>query len=100
MRAFFVLTTVILALALGGAASHWVTPALALVLVIGFAAAVWASSHAVDWMVGRDIWNFSAPYPYRWTREERVHDALPRQFDHTQHAPTEQGSSQSMTDSP
>lgn len=99
MRALFMLTTVVLAVALG-VASRWLAPAVATILVIGFSAAVWLISHALERMLGRDIWDFSAPYPYRWTREERVHDVLPRQLDHTEHAPTEQGSSQSMTDSP
>ena len=63
MRAFLVLTTVILALALGIVASHWVTPALAPYLVIGFGATVWVMSHALERMAGRGIWDFSAPYP-------------------------------------
>jgi hypothetical protein len=86
MRALFVLTTVILALALGGVASHWVTPALAPLLVIGFGAAVWASSHLVDRIAGHDVWDFSAPYPYRWVREDLVHDVPPRERDDTEHA--------------
>ena len=83
MRAFFVFTTVILALALGVVA-HWAAPALAPALAIGFGAAVWAIAHALERMLGRGIWHFSAPYPYRSMRQQRADDLPARQLDATQ----------------
>jgi hypothetical protein len=95
MKAFLVLTTVVLALALGVVATHRMTPTLAPYLVIGFGATVWVMSHALERMAGGDLWDFSAPYPYRWMREEHAHDLPPRPLDKKEHAATDQGSSQS-----
>ena len=38
-------------------------------LIIGFVPAIWAASHVVERLTGRDMWHFSAPYPYRWMRD-------------------------------
>jgi len=53
--------------------------------VIGFGVAVWASLHVFERAAGADIWAFSAPYPYRWMREDPVHDLPPREFDAAEH---------------
>ena len=57
MRAFLVLITVVLALALGVVATQWVTPALDPYLVIGFGATVWVMSHVLERMAGGDLWD-------------------------------------------
>ena len=67
MRAGFVLTTVMLALALGIIAAAAESRLLIRALVIGFVPAVWAVSHVLERLTAGDMWHFTAPYPSRWT---------------------------------
>jgi hypothetical protein len=69
MRTGFVLSTIVLALALGIIAGISDSRLLTRVLIIGFAPAVWAASAAIERLAGRDMWHFTAPYPYRWMRD-------------------------------
>src|SRR3954462_9801584 len=69
MRTVFVLTTVVLALALGIIAGISESRLLTRALIIGFAPVMWAASHLVERLTGRDMWHFLAPYPYPWMRE-------------------------------
>lgn len=70
MRSGFVLTTIVVAIALGivGGASE--SRLLTRGLIVGFVPAIWAVSHVFEWLTGRDMWHFTAPYPYRWMRDE------------------------------
>ena len=63
MRTAFVLTTIALALALGIVAGTSDSPVLTRALIIGFAPAIWAASHLVERLTGRDMWHFTAPSP-------------------------------------
>jgi hypothetical protein len=76
MRAAFVLTTVVIALVLGIGSGISRSDLLPRVLIIGFVPAIWAVAHALERRAGRDMWHFSAPYPYRWMRE-RAETPLP-----------------------
>ena len=69
MRTAFVLTTIVLALGLGVIAGVLESRLLTRALIIGFAPAVWAASHVVEGLSGRDLWHFTAPYPYPWMRD-------------------------------
>ena len=77
MRSGFVLTTIVLAIALGIIAGAAETRVLTRALIIVFVPAIWAASYALEWLTGRDMWHFVAPYPYRWMREGGE-PALPR----------------------
>jgi len=77
MRSGFVFTTIVLAIALGIIAGASESRLLTRALIIGFVPAIWAVSHALEWLTGRDMWHFKAPYPYRWMRDEGE-TALPR----------------------
>ena len=33
-------------------------------IAVGFLPLMWALTHAIERLVGRDIWHYSAPYPY------------------------------------
>ena len=69
MRTTFVLTTVVLALALGIIAGVSESRLLTRALIVGFAPAIWAASYVIERLTGRDMWHFTAPYPYSWMRE-------------------------------
>ena len=69
MRTAFVLTTIVLALALGIIAGISESHLLTRALIIGVVPAIWAASHVVERLTGRDMWHFTAPYPYPWMRE-------------------------------
>ncbi len=69
MRTGFVLSTIVLALALGIIAGVSESRLLARALIIGFAPAVWAASCLIERYTGRDLWHFSAPYPHPWARD-------------------------------
>lgn len=77
MRAVFVLTIVVLALALGVVAAASESHLLIRALIVGFVPAIWGVWHSVERLTGRDMWHFSAPYPYRWMRD-RGDPAMPR----------------------
>jgi hypothetical protein len=70
MRSGFVLTTVVLAIALGVIAGTSESRLLTRGLVVVFVPAIWAVSRLLERLRGRDIWRFMAPYPYRWMRDE------------------------------
>ena len=63
MRAVFVLTTVVLALALGVVVATWESHLLIRALIVGFVPVIWAVSRLLEQVIGRDMWSFSAPYP-------------------------------------
>ena len=69
MRTAFVLTAIVLALALGVVAGVSESRVLTRTLIIGFAPAIWVASRMLERLTGRDMWHFAAPYPYRWMRE-------------------------------
>ena len=69
MRTAFVLTTIALALALGIIAGIAESRLLTRALIIGFAPAIWAASRVAERLTGRDMWHFTAPYPYPWMRD-------------------------------
>lgn len=69
MRTAFVLTTIVLALAFGIIAGISENRLLTRALIIGVAPAIWAASHVVERLTGRDMWHFTAPYPYPWMRK-------------------------------
>src|SRR3954467_5908856 len=69
MRTAFVLTTIVLALALGVIAGVVESRLLTRALIIGLVPALWAALHVVERLTGRDLWHFTAPYPYAWMRE-------------------------------
>ena len=66
MRTAFVLTTIALALALAIVAGTSDNRLLTRALIIGFAPAIWAASHLVERLTGRDMWHFTAPFPRPW----------------------------------
>ena len=35
-------------------------------VALGFVPLMWALTHLIERLIGRDIWQYSAPYPYRW----------------------------------
>ena len=69
MRTAFVLTTIVLALVLGIIAGIAESRLLTRALIIGFAPVIWTASHVVERLTGRDMWHFTAPYPYPLMRE-------------------------------
>jgi hypothetical protein len=77
MRAVFVLTTIMLALALGIIAAASESRLLIRVLVIGFVPVAWGVSHVLERLTGRDMWHFTAPYPNQ-SKRERGETASPR----------------------
>ena len=74
MRAVFVLTTVVVALALGVVAAASESRLLIRTLIVGFVPAIWAVSHAIERLTGRDMWHFSAPSPESVDASSRGHD--------------------------
>lgn len=77
MRLGFVFTTIVLALGFGIIAGASDGRLLTRTLVIGFLPAIWAGSHVIARLRGRNMWHFAAPYPYRWMRDGGE-TALPR----------------------
>ena len=77
MRTAFVFTTIVLALALGIVAGVSESRLLTRALIIGLVPAMWAASHVVERLTGRDMWHFTAPYPYPWMRESGDAAATP-----------------------
>ena len=35
-------------------------------IAIGFVPLMWAVTHVIERIIGRDVWDYAAPYPYRW----------------------------------
>jgi hypothetical protein len=35
-------------------------------LAIALVPVMWMISHLIEWAIGRKIWEYTAPYPYRW----------------------------------
>jgi hypothetical protein len=77
MRTTFVLTTIVLALALGVIAGISESRVLTRTLIIGFVPAIWVASRMVERLTGRDMWHFTAPYPYPWMRESGDAASMP-----------------------
>lgn len=73
MRAVFVLTTVVVALALGVTAAASESRLLIRTLIVGFVPVIWAASHAIERVTGRDLWHFSAPSPESVEASSRRH---------------------------
>jgi hypothetical protein len=61
--------TVVLALALGVGAALSNSRLFVAAATTGIAPLLWGASHLIERLTGRDLWHFSAPYPYRWMRE-------------------------------
>jgi hypothetical protein len=82
MRTAFVLTTIVLALALGVIAGVLESRLLTRILIIGFVPAIWTASHLVERVTGRYMWHLTAPYPYSWMSEgAEAASAVPVTFD-------------------
>lgn len=75
MRTGFVLTTIMAALVLGAIAGVSESRVFTRALIIGFVPAVLAASHWLRRLTGRDMWHFTAPYPYRWMGDEGTQTA-------------------------
>jgi len=69
IRAIVVLVTIVGALAVGIAGASWGGPTLSGVLVLSVVPVMWGVLHVLERSLGRDIWQFDAPYPYRWMLE-------------------------------
>jgi hypothetical protein len=35
-------------------------------IALGFVPLMWAVTFVIERIIGRDIWDYAAPYPYRW----------------------------------
>jgi hypothetical protein len=70
MRAIFVVTTVLVALASGVVAAASDSRLLLRMLIIGFIPMLGAASYAAERLTGGDLWQFRAPYPYRWMQPQ------------------------------
>jgi hypothetical protein len=35
-------------------------------IAVGLAPLMWAVTYVIERIIGRDIWDYAAPYPYRW----------------------------------
>jgi hypothetical protein len=77
MRLGFVLTSIVLALALGSVAGGSESRLVTRTLVIGFGPAIWAVSRVLARLTGRDMWHFTAPYSFRSMADEGE-TSLPR----------------------
>jgi hypothetical protein len=65
IQAVVVFIGVVLALAVGIFAGTWyVNSALVGWLAIGLVPVMWGLMHLVERLIGRGIWNYTAPYPY------------------------------------
>jgi hypothetical protein len=56
---------VVLAVALGIFAAASESRLLMRALIVGFVPVVWGVSRLFERLTGRDMWRFTAPYPYR-----------------------------------
>lgn len=75
IRAIVVLATIVGALAASVLGASLGDSRLLVVLVAGVMAMLWGLLHLVEHSVGRDIWHFEAPYPYRsmLNQTEQIH---------------------------
>ena len=73
IRAIVVLATIVGALAAGVLGASLGDSRLLVVLVAGVMAMLWGLLHLVEESIGRDIWHFEAPYPYRSMRNQTEH---------------------------
>ena len=76
MRAAVVLTTVLAALAVGIIVAASDGGLVIRALVIAFVPAIWGVSLVRERLAGRSLWDFTAPYPYRWMGQPEA--PLPR----------------------
>ena len=70
IRAIVILVTIVGALAVGIAGASSGGPKLSGVLVLGVVPVMWRALRLLERRMGRDIWQFDNPYPYRWMLEE------------------------------
>ena len=70
IRAIVILVTIVGALAVGIAGASWGGPKLSGVLVLGVVPVMWGALRLLERRMDRDIWQFDAPYPYRWMLED------------------------------
>jgi len=41
-------------------------------IAVGFVPLIWTLTHAIERLIRRDIWHYSAPYPYRGMEEAPI----------------------------
>jgi hypothetical protein len=46
-------------------------------VAIGFVPLMWALTHLIERRIGRDIWHYSAPYPYTWMDVASIDETPP-----------------------
>lgn len=54
-------------------------------IAIGFVPITWALLHLIERLIGREIWRYSAPYPYRWMDAAPTHDGPAAATEHDRH---------------
>ena len=64
MRTASVTYAVVLAFAMGAAAALFESRLLIATVTIGMVPLIWGASHVIERLTGRELWRFSAPYPY------------------------------------
>ena len=84
MRTGFVLSTIVLALALGIIAAISESRLLTRALIIGFVPAISVASYALERLTGRGMWHFTAPYPYPWMLESDAPSTTPSDPGHAE----------------
>ena len=70
VRTVVVLVSIGGALAVGITGEAWGGQKPSGVLVLGAVPLMWGALHLLERSMGRDIWQFDAPYPYRWMLED------------------------------
>ena len=75
IRTIVVLASIVGALAAGVLGAYLGDSRLLVALVAGVMAMLWGLLHLVEESIGRDIWRFEAPYPYRsmLNQTEQIH---------------------------
>lgn len=71
MRTALVLGTLGLAMVVGMIAAASGSRTIMAAVVAGLVPAVWGLSRVIERALGRDMWRFDAPYPYRWMSDDR-----------------------------
>jgi hypothetical protein len=75
IQALVVFVGVAIALALGITTAAWgASLRVAGWIAIGFVPIMWALLHLIERLMGREIWRYSAPYPYRRMHAAPTHD--------------------------
>ena len=78
IRTIVVLVTIAGATAVGIAGASWGDPKVAGMLVLGVVPVMWGAVRLLKRSIGRDIWRFDAPYPYRWMSND-IDEQIERQ---------------------